>query len=368
MSPPLRVVSADSHVLEPPDLWTRRLPDPHRKRAPRIVESDDTGALLIGPGLSPVSMLDASAPGTRLAGHRVGLRTLRRGGFDVAARLEDCDVDGIDAEILYPTTGMFLFGGLDPDLRRACITAYNDWLGELCAEAPDRLFPLALLDVGEPEWAAEELTRRRGQGFVGGILPGSPPEGHYGEDRFDLLWAATGDAPLSIHAFTEREDPDRIALTAGYVDVMAQIHRLQRTLGSLAVTALPRFPSLRIVASEYDAGWVPHFLERLDRLVDRNSKGDDAPPEPPSAYIRRQVTFGFQVDRAAIALRHDIGVEALLWGSDYPHVSSFWPHSQKVLDELLVDVPDDERAAIVGGNAMALYGLPARASAAPPSP
>jgi predicted TIM-barrel fold metal-dependent hydrolase len=138
---------------------------------------------------------------------------------------------------------------------------------------------------------------------------------------------------------------------------MHQVHQMQRTLALFTLAGvLPAFPGLRLVSSEFDAGWVPHFLERLDRLAARHAVGSD--DHAPSHYVRTQVAFGFQCDHTAIELRSRFGPHSLLWGSDYPHVSSFWPRSRQVLDELLGGVPADERAAITGGNAIALYGLP----------
>jgi predicted TIM-barrel fold metal-dependent hydrolase len=324
-----------------------------------MVESERTGAMFLGPGIGPVSLRDASAPGMSLEGHLPGLRALQPGGADVAARLADCDADGVDAEILYPTCGLFFFGTSDADYRRACISVYNDWLGEFCAQAPTRLFGLAMLDADDPAWAAEELARGRAMGFVGGVIPGRPPAGHYGEERFHVLWKTASELgmPISIHAFSDREATDRLGSGISVVDLMHQVHQMQRTLALFVLAGvLPLFPGLRLVSSEFDAGWVPHFLERLDRLAARHAVGPD--DQPPSHHVRTQVAFGFQCDHTAIELRSQFGPHALLWGSDYPHVSSFWPHSREVLDELLVGVPASERAAITGGNAIALYGLP----------
>ena len=359
MLPSVPVVSADSHVIEPPDLWTRRLPAAMRVYAPRLVEAPDMGMLFVLQGRSPVVLNSMTTAGRR-GSKSESFSSLRAGGFDPEARLADAELDGVEAEILHPTAALWLFGAPDADYRQACFRVYNDWLAELCAAAPGRLFGLAALDTSDPVTAAEELQRGREAGLVGGLLPGRPPSGHYGEDRFEPLWKAAESAgtPLSIHAFSDRTKSELLNPGVWFSGASSPIHLVQLTLELLLSTGVfARHPGLRLVLSEFDAGWVPHFVHRLDSLAESRSTKAWPSDDLPSAVIRRHVRFGFQDDRVAIALRRDIGPSSLLWGSDYPHGASTWPNSRAILDGLFEGVPDDERAAITGGNAVALYGL-----------
>jgi len=317
-----------------------------------MVTSPERGLVLVGLGMGAVTVNDASAPDTKLASHRVDFASMQKGGYDPDVRVADMDLDGVDAEILYPTVCLLLYTAPDADYRRACVRVYNDWLAEFCSARPERLYGVALLDVEDPGWAVEEMRRAKEAGMVGCMVPGRPPDGDYHETRFDPLWeaASASQLPVSVHAFT-----DRTRKPSGPSMFMDPIHQIQRTLVLLAQSGVfTRHPRLRVVVSEFDAGWVPHFFERFDSIVER--RGDDEAGRP-SDVLRRHVHFGFQVDRVAVALREWIGTETLLWGSDYPHVSSFWPRSLEVLDELLAGVPDADRAAITGGNAVGLYGL-----------
>jgi uncharacterized protein len=365
----VRVVSADSHVLEPHDLWTTRLAgSPYADRAPRMIEDESHGHVFAIDGLRPFPVGLAGAAGKpaeelRYTGDQV--ESLRAGGWDPTARLEDMDADGVAAEVLYPSVGMTLAQSKDLGYQLACIGAYNDWLVEFCAGGQGRLGGLAMVPAIDVGAALEEVERGYEAGLRGAMVPGMPPEGHYAEARFDPLWDALADRgwPVSFHILTGAMGGDP-TLRSGIamLGVMSVVHQMQQTLALLIFGGVfDRHPQLRVVSAEHDGGWVAHFAYRLDQMYERHHSwlGRNAAPirRRPSEYLTEQCWYTFQKDPVAVETRDRVGVGQLMWASDYPHSDSTWPHSRKVIERDFSGVARPDLEAIVGGNAAALYGL-----------
>jgi predicted TIM-barrel fold metal-dependent hydrolase len=363
----MRVVSGDSHVLEPADLWTDRLgAGPHAERAPRIVEQGDAHVFLIdGLDPQPVSLPGAAGVPSEELRAQGSLDDARVGGWDLAARLVDQDVDGVDAEVLYPSISMALTRISDADYQIACVRAYNDWLAELCAGAPTRLAGLALIPTIDVDVAVAEVARTRAAGLRGALLPGRPPVGHYAEPRFDPLWDACVDhgMPVSSHIALTGDPVGDPTLGSGIemMTVMSVVQAMQQTLSLFIFGGVfDRHPELQLVSAEHDAGWVAHYSYRIDQLFDRHRHwlGPDLElRRAPSEYVAANAMFTFQKDPVAVETRHRVGVSRLMWASDYPHSDSTWPHSRKVIERDFEGVPDDELALLVGGNAARVYDL-----------
>ena len=364
-----RVVSADSHVLEPHDLWTSRLAGtPFADRAPRMVEDSHHGHVFAIDGLHPFPVGLAGAAGKpaselRWTGDQVD--TLRSGGWDPEVRLVDMDADGVAAEVLYPSVGMALAQSRDVDYQLACVRAYNDWLMEYCAAGKGRLVGLAMIPTIDVGAGVAEVERTAAAGLRGAMVPGLPSSGHYAEEHFDPLWESFAERawPVSFHILTGSMGGDP-TLSSGILmmTVMSIVHQMQQTLALLIFGGvLDRHPGLRVVSAEHDAGWVAHLAYRLDQMYERHQHwlGRNAAPiqRRPSEYLRDNCWFTFQKDPVAVETRHRVGLGQLMWASDYPHSDSTWPHSRKVIERDFAGVPDDELAAIVGGNAAALYGV-----------
>jgi uncharacterized protein len=363
------VISADSHVLEPHDLWTSRLAGgPFADRAPKMVEDEHHGHVFVIEGLRPFPVGLAGAAGKsskelRWTGDQV--ESLRSGGWDPVARLADMDTDGIAAEVLYPSVGMTLAQSTDVEYQLACIRAYNDWLVEYCDGGQGRLVGLAMIPTVDVDAGVAEVDRTADEGLRGAMVPGMPAEGHYAEARFDPLWAAFAqrEMPVSFHILTGAMGGDP-TLRSGILmmTVMSVVQQMQQTLALLIFGGVfDRHPSLRVVSAEHDAGWVAHLAYRLDQMYERhhNWLGRNAAPirRQPSEYLRDNCWFTFQKDPVAVETRARVGIGQLMWASDYPHSDSTWPHSRKVIERDFAGVGDDDLAAIVGGNAVALYGL-----------
>ncbi len=363
-----RILSADSHVVEPADLWTQRVERAYRDRAPHVVKevSGIEGDWFILEGLRPfpvagfgVAGVDPKDYGEKMMG---GYAQVRPASYDPAARLEDQKVDGVAGEFIYPSVGMLLYGLTDAGLRAACFRAYNDWIAEYCRYAPDRLAGSAMIPQDDLTTAVSEVKRAADLGLRGGMIWGQPPADRpYDDPSWDPLWAAAQDAglPLSLHILTGHggSGVGEGSLMKSYPSMP---HAMERSLSDLIFGgALERFPKLDIVSAENDVGWIPHFLQRLDHSYEkyRYLEGTTVISEKPSSYFRRQIHATFQDDRIGVLLREFVGVDCLMWASDFPHSDSTWPHSREVIERDFESVPEDEVAKIVAGNCAALYGL-----------
>jgi len=360
----LRIVSADSHVLEPHDLWTKRLAGtPFADRAPNMSGNAEEGYVFVIDGLPPFPAGLAGAAG-RPSDTLGPAGEIREGGWDTKARLLDMDTDGILAEVLYPSVGMSVAQSKDREYQLACVRAYNDWVAEFSEGSGGRLVGLALIPAIDVESSVAEIGRTYALGLRGAMIPAVPTEGHYGEERFDPFWAAFEERewPVSFHVLTGGAGSDP-TLGSGIplVGIMNPIHHMHSTLGVMIFCgAFDRHPGLKIVSAEHDAGWVAHFGYRLDQMFDRHhnwlANGVSLDCQP-SEYLGRNVWYTFQKDPVAVETRGRVGVDRLLWASDYPHSDSTWPHSREVIARDFKGVPEDEVQAIVGGNAAALYGV-----------
>jgi len=360
-----RVISADSHVTEPADLWCERLDRRLRDRAPRVVRDYVSDRyFFVAPGVAPFAIatgFGAGKSGDELKRHlHAGYEGARPGGWSPAERLEDQDADGVACEVLYPTHGMRLFALHDAELQRACFRAYNDWIAEFAAFDRARLVPLGLVSLYEIDGAVRELARIAGLGLAGVLIPSEPAPGQpaYGDRSYDPLWeaAASLGLPVSLHCITSASghEPKSLSACVQYLDV---IHEVQRALAEIVCGGvLERFPTLAIVSAENDCGWLAHFMYRLDHAHERFGRYAEAPlPLAPSAYVRRQVYATFQEDPTGIRAAGEFGAENYLWASDYPHVDSTWPRSKEAIAHALDGVPERILRKIVCDNAARLY-------------
>lgn len=364
----MRIISADSHVLEPHDLWTTRLAGtPFADRAPAMVDDGVGGHLFAVDGLRPFPIGLAGAAGKpsselKVLGNRAD--ELRRGGWDAAARLADMDTDGVAAEVLYPSVGMTLAQSADLEYQLACVRAYNDWLTEFCAAGRRRLVGLAIIPTIDVDAALREIERAHAAGLRGAMIPGRPPTGHYAQERFDPMWSALADRsmPVSFHILTGALDGDpTLGSGIALMTVMTIVHQMQQTLSLLIFGGVfDRHPALKVVSAEHDGGWVAHFGHRLDQMSERHhgwlGRGQQNRLAP-SQYLRANCWYTFQKDPVAVETRQRVGLDRLMWASDYPHSDSTWPHSREVIERDFAGVDAAELAAIVHDNAAALYGL-----------
>ena len=362
------VISADSHVMEPADLWTTRLDSGWRDRAPRVVANDDRpGFSFVAPGLPRQPVAGAFAAGKSGDDYKAhleeaGYGDAHPGGWDPAARLDAQATDGVQVEVLYTTLGMRLYRLEDAELQRRCFAVFNDWLVEYCAYAPERLLGVAAISLWDVEHAVAELERCARAGLRGGMIWGCPPADRpYRSREYDPFWAAAQDLgmPLSLHVVTGMGEESRVEFSDAPMRYMNLIHEVQRSLSDLVLSGvLERFPKLQIVSAESDTGWLPHFMQRLDRANEKFGTMLDHPLSmPASEYVRRQVWATFLDDSVGAAWFETHGVDTFMWGSDFPHSDSTWPESQSVLRKNLAGVGESVGRKLVCDNAAQLYGI-----------
>ncbi len=360
-----KCISADSHVIEPPDLWLKYIEPAYRSRAPHVERENGNDVYKCeGVTLIPVGALGgAGKPVGVLKSQGTYEKDVPPGSYDPQARIKEMAIDGVEAEVLYPSIALRMFAISDKDYQLACFRAYNNWLADFCKADPVRFKGIGLIPVDDIEAAVTDLTRCKEIGLSGISITHSPgEERQYDRPAFDPLWAAAQDAgmPVSLHILTER----KLKPQTGIESLVGQIRDPAATQEAFTRMIFSgvfnRYPRLRIISAENDAGWAAYFEERLDYLFEKRRAFQQfvIPLDtPPSAYIRRNCLFTFMRDHSGILARHAIGLENLLWSSDYPHQDSTWPRSQQVIDSLCKGIPDSDRHAIVAGNAAKLYGF-----------
>jgi len=380
----MRVISADSHMMEPADLWESRLDGKFQDRAPKVIKSESgKGHLFVAPGIRPFPVAGGfgiGKSGEELKEHlKRGYEAARPSGWDPAERIKDQDIDGVQAEVIYTTLGMPLFGLDDDELRRACFAVYNDWVGEFRSYNPKRLHPVALISLDDIPLAVNELERCAKLGLKGAMIWGVPPEERpYHSDIYDPFWAAAQamNMPLSLHVITQRdqkgrrregdrersEEPNQV-LSGGIrvlIGTMQPIYQVQRTLSSFIFgKVFERFPGLRVVSAENDTGWIAHFMYRSDHFYEKFGTMRDATrlKVKPSDYVRTNIWATFQDDAIGPMTYRFFGEDNYMWASDFPHTDSTWPNSLKVIKQDFEGVPEGVTRKIVCDNAAKLYGI-----------
>ena len=266
--------------------------------------------------------------------------------------------------MLYTTLGFRIFWLQDAGLQRDCFRVYNDWLAEYCRYAPTRMAGLALISLYDPKEGAEELVRCAKMGLKGAMIWCSPPESQpYSSDRYDPFWATVQEwqMPISLHAITGmgRESQSDFSLQERYMRATVLPHEVERSFSVLIFSGVPeRFPTLKIVSAENNCGWLPYYLQRMDRVFERGGHAAGYKLRfKPSEYFQRQMYCIYMDDYVGVANRHFIGVDNLMWSSDHPHQASSWPHSQEVVERDFKGASAEDRFKITRGNVAKLYGF-----------
>jgi uncharacterized protein len=283
---------------------------------------------------------------------------------DPARRAKDMDRDGVQAEVIYGILGAATRLN-DHEAATEMFHIYNDWLVEFCRHDPDRFIGLACLPYGDIDAAVQEVYRVAKLGLRGMELSCSWDMEPMWHPTWEPLWRAVDDVnlPLHFHTFpalppSVLENQKGLTRRAAFFTVVSafQMNLVNILAAIIGAAVLERYPNVRIAFGESGIGWVPYALDRMDfewedRFHDLGLK------MKPSDYWRRQCKATFQFDRIGTKLIDDMGVETLMWGSDYPHGDGVWPDSTKYITEQFGHLPPDVMHKMTCENAGRFYGL-----------
>ncbi|MDA8044495.1 MAG: amidohydrolase family protein [Actinomycetota bacterium] len=350
---PDRLISADSHVAISIDTVREKVPSQlHAIFDEAIAAQARVDSDLRGGRSFPLDSFDMEA--MRDPGYR-----------DPVARLAAMDRDGVHAEVLYSEVSAFRAFGLVKGDWKPISRAFTDVLSDFAAEDPDRLAVSYQVPIIDIPYAVTEVQRLAALGARSVHLPNFPSEfglPDYHDSSYDPLWAVLQETGLSIshhlgnrvwlYDIFRRDPTPQFAIFTS----MPSLALSEVIAWWILTGTLERFPGLQIVFVEPQLYWIPGFLAQLDRKADGRY---DLPglKMKPSEYFRRNMACTFMDDEVGLSLRHRIGIENILWSTDFPHPATTWPHSREVVDRQFAAVAEDERELICCGNSARIYNL-----------
>jgi predicted TIM-barrel fold metal-dependent hydrolase len=384
------IIDTDTHVTEPPDLWTSRLPRKYHDRAPRVVLDPrmQLEVWKIGAGQSflPVGhSAVAGWPEPFPAGPR-SYAEVPAAARDAKARLAYMDELGIWACALYPNVGGFgnqdFLKIADDDLRLACVRAYNDWLCEWCSAERARFIPICATPYWDVRASVAEIERNAARGFQGILFTGEPDKNGFpilADPHWEPLWRCAEETglPVSFHIGSADFTADFSAPRLRHMGLSASnaragvclfIENGKQIVDLLLAGVLPRHPRLRVVSVESGIGWLPFLLEAVDYAFEQSAVRAQRPEyeEKPSHYFRQQVYACYFFEE--LAPRHQIdqiGADNILFETDYPHPICLYGNVRAKVEAGLRGQDPALRRKLLFENAARLYRVPSpdRASA-----
>ncbi|MSQ26368.1 MAG: amidohydrolase [Dehalococcoidia bacterium] len=373
------LLSTDSHVVEPPDLWKGRVPAQYRDRAPKLV-ADPTADYWYVDGIRATTVASGIQPGLRYEGiDKLRLEgrfsEVKPGAYNPDAKIKAMDLDGVDGEVVYTTICMRMWRIPDAGLLMAIQAGYNDWIAEFCRAHPKRLKGIGLVLLDDVQTGVRELERCAKMGLAGAMISVYPHEDFsYDRPMYDPFWAAASslDMPLSLHIGTNRTLPPTSSSNRDMSNSDIKLlstpalystfpYWVQMSLANMIFGGVfERFPKLQVLSVEHEASWAAFFLNAMDytytqRALRANWPRFTSSSAIPSDFFHRNVSLSFQEDPLVMRLRDVIGVRNLVWGSDYPHPETTFPKSRETLARILHGMPEAEQRRVQWENAQALY-------------
>jgi len=387
------IVDVDAHVVEPPDVWSSRLPAKYQDVGPRIVYAPQGPVKLVGstyqesPGTDGPDVAwwfyedrqislkryiaAAGVPAEEVGMNGVTYEQIRAGCFKQVDRLEDMTINGVQAQMCFPNIprfcGQLFMWGKDKDLSLLCVQAYNDWMvEEWCAGSGGRLIPLCIVPMWDVALAAAEVRRNAARGVRAvafSEIPAYLGEASIHSGYWDPFFAAceeTGTV-VAMHIGSGTKTPttseDAPAAVQGTIIFGNAANSLVDFLFS---GVLHRFPGVKLLYAEAQIGWIPYVLERTDDVWFTHrgwAHGQDKCPELPSSYYYRQVFSCFFKDPVGVSVIDQVGIDNVMFETDYPHQDGTWPRSREAAAEQFGHLPQDQVDKIARGNAIRLLGL-----------
>jgi predicted TIM-barrel fold metal-dependent hydrolase len=376
--------SADSHFESAPDRWVHRVPKQYRDRAPRRVKLPNGKDIIVEEGRG------ITFRGTnQFAGKALEEFSPVRLDFDSAIgagspeqRLKEQDADGIDAELIFATEARNT-AIKDKDTFLGILRGFNDYfIEEYCGVAPDRLVGVAVLPNIDVQQDIAEMKRCKEKGFKAARLHTFPSGKDYPTPEDDKFWAAAIDLgmPLTIHTSFPKQYHGRDVFLMKYpkepqgeerpMDFVERVarHGIHHCGAIEAVQLIlsgvfDRFPKLQIYWAENNIGWIPYFYQQMDQAYKISCSwaerllGLKRLSRLPSEYLKEHAHWGFFDDPIGVQLRHYVGVDRIMWSTDFPHIVTRWPNSLQVMEEQMIGVPEDEKHQMLAGNAVKFFHL-----------
>ena len=386
------VIDVDTHVTEPADLWTSRLPRKWHDRAPRIerIKGRDfwmiDGKRALAPGVVSIAGYDGRPPNEFPPTYD----DFDPATYDATARLAHMDRENIHAQVLYPNVGGFgsqNFLQIDDEaLKLACVQAYNDFLAEWAAADPDRLLPVCALPYWDIEASVAEIERCKALGHRSILFPSQPQDFRQHElsdVHWDPVWecAQAHGLPISFHiggqaALGVREG--EFAPKNGNMTMKAKFARFSALAfigNALGISEIicggvcHRFPELDFVSVESGAGWIPGLLEALDWQWHNAGVALEHPEYEllPTEYFRRQIYACFWFEKEMLGRAAELYPDNLMYETDFPHPTSMSPgpatiavHPREYAERALGALPEETAGKLLHDNAARVYNVPGR--------
>ena len=369
----LIMISVDDHVVEPPDMFSAHIPARYADLAPRVVQQAGgadvwvfNGSVIPNIGLNAV----AGRPKEEYGIEPTTFDELRPGCYDIGERIKDMSAGGILASMNFPSfpgfSGRLFAAAQDKDLALAVLRAYNDWhIDDWAGAYPGRIIPMALPVLWDAEVCAAEVRRVAAKGCHSLTFTENPntlgyPSFH--DEYWDPLWRAVSDENVVVSIHLGSSGQLTITAPNAPIDVMITLQPMnicQAAADLLWSRVIKQFPDVRFALSEGGTGWIPYFLDRVDRTFEMHHRwtGQDFGGKLPSEVFREHFLTCFISDPVGIKLRDMIGLDNIAWECDYPHSDSAWPHAPEELMAVAADVPAAELDQITYQNAMRWYSF-----------
>lgn len=360
------VISGDSHVVEPPDLFTKTLQHKYGDDVPHWLDNykGKKGNFFY----AGLNVVDYNAVIDEGGGDPETAAKLRTAGHDPAVRTKCLDEDGVYSEIINATSTLYILRARNNDLARDCCRVFNDWLADYCAYAPKRLHGTSMIHMEDVDWAVKELERVAKLGLKSVLIncDSRPEWAPYRDKKYDPFWARAQelDMPVTLHILTG----NIIDLFCLYDNQLTDFSRYCIKLFDEAPLVLAnefifggifdRFPKLKIVCSEFEVSWIPYWLFRMKQLEGFGPlMGIPKVKLPVDEYLRRHVYHGVVDDTYINLALGVIDPSTIMWGSDFPHVRCTYPRTQEVIERTFGRLDPEVREGIVWKNAARFYRL-----------
>ena len=379
-----RPIDVDTHITEPPDVWTSRVASKWGDKVPHVVNQEGRDLWMIGdqmlggPGFTTAAGFDGSYPESR-----EGFHDIPKSSWDAQARLEYMDDEGIYAAVLYPNVGGFGSGGFlkldDEALQLECVRAYNDFLVDWCSVDTNRLIPVAAMPFWNVNEMVKEVHRAADIGHKS-ILACSAPQDfdqpRLADKHWEPFWSAVQETGLSVSFHIGAgdlsdliQDPCQLGPKAAFsrTSSMVFMQNVQCIADLIFGGICHRFPDLNFVSVESGVGWIPSYLEAADWQWSNGQVVKDHPEYDllPSEYFKRQIYGCFWFETGALQAAATAIGDNLMWETDYPHPTCMHPgpvnglaqHPRDYVNETMGDMADSQVAKILHSNAARIYGV-----------